>query len=200
MASSPSAPAATAADDTGAGKVFLHFTMSLDGFIADTAGGLDWAFAFAGPPEEEAEAIRKITASIGAALGGRHGYDLGMMRGSKKLYGGTWSGPQFVLTHHPGDAPADPAVTFLSGSLREAVDTARAAAGGKDVVVVGASIARQCLAEGLADEILLHLVPIVLGDGLRLFASPSALPITLKPVTAGQSGDVTDLRFKVVRQ
>jgi dihydrofolate reductase len=64
---------------------------------------------------------------------------------------------------------------------------------------VGASIARQCLAEGLVDEVLLHLVPIVLGDGIRLFAGPLQQPITLRPVSVSQSGDVTDLRFSVVR-
>ena len=88
-------------------------------------------------------------------------------------------------------------VTFLSGS-HEAVETARAAARGKDVVVLGANIDRQCLAEGLADEILIHLVPIVLGDGIRLFASPAS-PVAFKPVSVGQSGDLTDLRFKIVR-
>jgi hypothetical protein len=67
----------------------------------------------------------------------------------------------------PGGVPGGrkgPSITILHGSLREAVATARAAANGKDVVVVGANIAQQCLAEGLADEILLHLVPVVLGD------------------------------------
>jgi dihydrofolate reductase len=189
-------PAAGSEPGNGAGKVLLHFTMSVDGFVADTDGGLDWAFRFAGPP---ATAVGEITASIGAALGGRHGYDLGMMRGDKKLYGGAWTGPQFVLTHHPADAPADPSVTVLSGSLREAVQTARAAAAGKDVVIVGASIARQCLAEGLADEILIHLVPIVLGNGIRLFASSSPQPVTLRPVGVTQSGDLANLRYEVVR-
>lgn len=55
-----------------AGKVFIHFTISLDGFIADTDGKLGWAFRFAGPSPA---AIGEITASIGAALGGRHGRD-----------------------------------------------------------------------------------------------------------------------------
>jgi hypothetical protein len=54
--------------DDGAGKVFLHFTMSLDGFIADIEGRLDWAFRFAGPP---ADIVTQIIGSIGAALGGR---------------------------------------------------------------------------------------------------------------------------------
>jgi dihydrofolate reductase len=178
------------------GKVFLHFTMSLDGFVADSSGGLSWAFRFAGP---SADAVREMIASIGAALGGRRGYDKGMMRGEAKLYGGAWTGPQFVFTHRPGDATPDPAVTFLSGSLRDAIQTARAAARGLDVVIVGVSIAQQCLAEGLADEILIHLVPVVLGNGIRLFANSSAPPVTLEPISTGRSGDLTDLRFKVVR-
>lgn len=132
--------------DSGAGKVFIHFTMSMDGFIADAGGGLDWAFGFAGPSPA---AVRKITDPIGAMLAGRHGYDLAMIRGDMKIYGGAWTGPQFVLTHRPGDTPADPSITFLSCGIAEAVSTARAAARGKDVVVMGASIAQQCLAAGL---------------------------------------------------
>jgi dihydrofolate reductase len=105
-----------------------------------------------------------------------------------------------VRPHSPARAgSAGPSVTFLSGSVGHAVQTARAAAAGKDVVVVGASIAQQCLAEKLADEILLHVVPIVLGDGIRLFASPSVPSIRLEPVSVRQSGDLADLRFKVVR-
>jgi dihydrofolate reductase len=122
-----------------------------------------------------------------------------MMRGEAKLYGGAGTGPQFVLTHHPADAPPDPAVTFLSDSLHDAVQTASAAAHGKDVVIVGASIARQCLAESLADELLIHLVPIVLGDGIPLFTHSPAPPVILEPVTTTRSGDLTNLRFKVVR-
>lgn len=149
--------------------------MSLDGFIADADGGLDWAFGFGGP---SAAAVREITASIGAALAGRHGYDLAMKRGDK-IYGGMWHGPQFVLTHRPGDVPADPSITFLSGSIREAIATAGAAAAGQDVVVLGASIVQQCLAERLVDEILLHVVPVVLGQGVRLFAGPPHQPVAL---------------------
>jgi dihydrofolate reductase len=174
-------------------KVLIHFTMSLDGFVADPEGKIDWAFGFGGTSD-----VRAIIDSIGAALAGRRGYDQGMMRGAK-LYGGMWSGPQFVLTHRPADPPPDPSITFLRGSLSEAVATARAAAGSKHVVVVGASIAQQCLAEGLADEVLLHLVPVVLGDGVRLFGGPLARPIALRPITVGRSGGVTDLRFEVIR-
>jgi dihydrofolate reductase len=177
-----------------AGKVFIHATMSLDGFIADTTGTLEWAFGFPGP---SAAAVSEIIASIGAVVAGRRGYDLGMMRGDKKVYGGAWSGPQFVLTHRRDHVPDDPSITFVSGGIREAVETARAAAGGKDVVIMGATIAQQCLAEGLADEILLHVVPVLLGEGIRLFASPAARQVTLEPLGVGQSGQIADLRFRV---
>lgn len=179
----------------GTGRVFLHFTMSLDGFIADAAGGLDWAAGFTGL---SAETVTAIIESIGAALGGRHGYDVAAAAGGARLYGGAWDGPVFVLTHRPGDVPADPDVTFLSGTLGEAVGTARAAAGGKDVVIVGAGIGQQCLAQGLADEVLLHVVPVVLGGGIRLFAA-SAAPVTLRPVSVELSGDVTTMRYAVLR-
>jgi dihydrofolate reductase len=176
-----------------AGPVFIHATMSLDGYIADTDGTLDWAFGFPGP---SAAAVSEIIASIGAVLAGRHGYDLGMMRGDKKVYGGAWSGPQFVLTHRREDAPDNSSITFVSGGIRQAVETARAAADGKDVVIMGANISQQCLAEGLVDELLLHVVPVVLGDGIRLFASP-ARQVTLEPISVGQSGQIADLRFRV---
>lgn len=176
------------------GRVFIHATMSLDGFIADTNGTLDWAFGFPGP---SAAAVSEIIASIGAVVAGRHGYDLGMMRGDKKVYGGAWSGPQFVLTHRREDVPDDPSITFVSRGIRQAVETARAAAGGKDVVIMGANVAQQCLAEGLADEILLHVVPVLLGEGIRLFASHAARRITLEPISIGRSGQIADLCFRV---
>jgi dihydrofolate reductase len=65
-------------------------------------------------------------------------------------------------------------------------------------VIVGASIGQQCLAQGLADEVLLHVVPVVLGGGIRLFAA-SDVPVIMRPVSVGQSGDVTTMRYAVVR-
>jgi riboflavin biosynthesis pyrimidine reductase len=60
---------------------------------------------------------------------------------------------------------------------------------------MGASVAWQCLTEGLADEILLHVVPVVLGDGIRLFKGPLPKPLPLRVASLGQSGDVIDLRL-----
>jgi hypothetical protein len=110
-------------------------------------------------------------------------------------YGGGWSGPEFVLTHDPPD-PLDPAVTFLSGDIGEAVATARSAAGGKDLEILGADVAGQCLRRGLVDEILVYVLPVLLGDGIR-FSSPGLARIDLEPVSSTRSGAVTILRFRV---
>ena len=79
-----------------------------------------------------------------------------------------------TLTHVPPDPP-DPAVTFLTGDIGEAVATALRAAGGKNLEILGADVTGQCLRRGLVDEILVYVLPVLLGDGIRFF-SPRALP------------------------
>ena len=79
----------------------------------------------------------------------------------------------FLLTHRPLERP-DPDVTILSGDIGAAVATALDAAGGKNVEVLGADVAGQCLQRGLVDEILVYVLPVLLGDGIR-FSSPSVV-------------------------
>ncbi len=105
------------------------------------------------------------------------------------------SGPVFVLTHEPPDPP-DPEVTFLTGDIGEAVATALNAAGGKNLEILGADVAGQCLRRGLVDEILVYVLPVLLGDGIR-FSSPGLARIDLEPVSSARSGAVTILRFRV---
>ena len=81
-----------------------------------------------------------------------------------------FSGPMFLLTHRPLDPP-DPEVTLLSGDIGEAVATALDAAGGKDLEILGADVAGQCLQRDLVDEILVYVLPVLLGDGIP-FSSP----------------------------
>ena len=180
------------------GKVVWHVTMSLDGFIAGPDDTMDWIFEHDAGPNAIAEEAVKTT---GAVLAGRRWYDLAMSRlgGTKGIYGGAWTGPVFVITHRPPGTPNDQAITFLSDGINYAVATAIAAAKGKNVVLFGATVPRQCLAASLVDEILIHLVPILLGDGIRLYGGPSIGQIKLERPHVGQSGQLTNLRFRVIK-
>ena len=101
----------------------------------------------------------------------------------------------FVLTHRPPE-PLDSAVTFLTGDIEEAVATARIAAGSKNLEILGADVACQCLRRGLVDEILVYVIPVLLGDGIR-FSCPGIARMDLEPISSTQSGAVTILRFRV---
>jgi dihydrofolate reductase len=106
-----------------------------------------------------------------------------------------FSGPVFLLTHRP-PAPPVPGVTVLSGDIRPAVATALAAAEGKDLEVLGADVARQCLQHGLVDELLVYLLPVLLGAGVPMSA-PGLTPTQLEPLSSSRSGEATLLRFRV---
>ncbi len=163
------------------------------------------------PVLRNAEAFEEFSADWGllfvpssrksAILAGRRWYDVATSRagGREGIYGGAWSGPVFVITHHPPAASDDAAITFLSGGIRNAVAATLAAAEGKNIVILGANTARQCLAAGLVDEILIHMVPVLLGGSIRLYGSPGAGRVNLERIGVGQSGQVTDLRFRVVK-
>jgi dihydrofolate reductase len=180
---------------TGNGKVVVNRTMSLDGFIAGPGDAMDWIFEFIGPIEEE---FPEIMAATGAMLIGRRTYEVGkrMAENRDEVTPGYDGGAEFVLTHEPPDPP-DPGVTFLTGDIGEAVATALRAAGGKNLEIIGADVARQCLRRGLVDEILVYVLPVLLGDGIRFFSSPGLARIDLEPLESTRSGAVTLLRFRV---
>ncbi|MGM1030680.1 MAG: dihydrofolate reductase family protein [Actinomycetota bacterium] len=177
---------------TAAGKVLWHFTMSLDGFVAGPGHAMDWMTGFTGRDG----IVEEYTATTGAVLGGRDGWDL--FPDASAVYGGAWSGPVLVLTHHPEDAAPAEGVTFLSCDVAEAVRIGLEAAGGKNLEVLSPTIGRQLLELGLIDEIDLHVAPILLGDGIRLYDNPGGTPIRL----ALQNGDErfveVNLRYRPV--
>ena len=182
------------------GKVVVNRSMSLDGFIAGPGHAMDWIFDFVAPDE-----FPDIAAATGAMLVGRRTYEVGNRmnagkEGGSAASGGGYpvSGPTFVLTHEPPNPP-DPSVTFLTGDIGETVATARSAAGGKNLEILGADVAGQCLRRGLVDEILVYVLPVLLGDGIR-FSSSGLGRIDLEVVSSTRSGAVTILRFRVRKQ
>lgn len=181
------------------GIVLWHTSMSLDGFISGSGDSMDWIFNYSYPKEEIDEVIR----TTGALLVGRRSYDVGRNENAppetQKPYEGQWIGPQFVLTHHPPNASDDPLITFLDGDISEAVDRALKAANGKNIVIIGASVARQCIDAGLIDEIFIHIVPILLGDGTPLFRRKGDLKTELELISFTRSDQVANLRFRVVK-
>jgi dihydrofolate reductase len=112
--------------------------------------------------------------------------------------------PIFVVTHHPPEQAATGEndrlrFTFVTDGVEAAVAQATAAAGDKDVTVIGgASIAQQLLAARCVDELDLSIMPVLLGDGLRLFDHLGPEPIRLEKCGVTESGLRTDLRFRVL--
>ena len=150
------------------GKVRWHTTMSLDGFTAGPNDDMQWVFGF---DDGAGETVDEVVRSTGALLVGRRTQDV-EDRLQPGFYGGAFRGPFFVLRHDPpSERPAVKGVTgrFLDIDIGEAVTVAKEAAEGSDVVVLGANVARQCLEAGLLDEIIVHVAPVLLGNGIRLF-------------------------------
>jgi dihydrofolate reductase len=177
---------------TAAGKVLWHFAMSLDGFVAGPNHTMDWMTGATFRPG----LTKEYAETTGAVLGGRVGWDA--CPDPTGIYGGAWQGPVFVLTHHPEDAQPTPGVTFLSCDVAEALRIAREAAGGKNVEVFSPTIGRQLLERGLIDEIDLHIVPVLLGDGIRLFDNPGGAPVRLELLVGDDRKAAVDVRYRPV--
>jgi dihydrofolate reductase len=196
----------------------LYMSMSLDGFITgpnvtpenglgDGGGRLhEWVFLGAEGGDFEA-AVARLTGvnrqlydefmSTGAVIAGRRTFEPA----------GGWGGdhhdgvPIFILSRHPAPdwTAAWPAVHYVS-DLADAVRDAKQAAGDENVMVHGSSIAQRLLALGLLDELEIHLVPVLLGDGIRLFEHLGTAPHELERtrVLEGEGG-VTHLHYRVIR-
>jgi dihydrofolate reductase len=132
-----------------------------------------------------------FTMSLDGFVAGRRGWDEAIS--AHRPYGGKWSGPVFVLTHHPADGRPAESVSYVD-DLPSALEQARAAAGDKNVEIFSPGIGRQALELGLLDEFDLHLAPVLLGDGVRLYDAPSGAVVPLRHADASRS--VVDLRFE----
>jgi dihydrofolate reductase len=179
-------------------KLLWHTVMSLDGFIAGPDDDMSWAF---GVDAGSGETVDEVVSSTGALLVGRRTQDV-EDRLQPGFYGGAFGGPFFVLRHDP---PPEPPVVkgvtgrFLDVGIEAAVTIAKEAAGDRDVVVLGANIARQCLEARLLDEVIIHVAPVLVGDGVRLFARAGGDPVKLAPISSVDEGGMTVLRYSVGR-
>jgi dihydrofolate reductase len=196
-------------------KVTCDMAMSIDGFTAGPnqspdapfGEGVDgrlhrWVFE---EPEANAAAIEAVT-SAGAYVMGRNMFGPG--RGDWDLDWKGWWGddppyhaPVFVLTHHPREPltmQGGTTFTFVTDGIESALARARAAAGDADVAIAGGgATVNQYLAAGAIDELRLHVVPLVLGAGERLFEG--VVNVTLERLEVSGTDLVTHLSYRVVR-
>jgi dihydrofolate reductase len=169
--------------------------MSLDGFIAGPDEAMDWVFDYFS--EESNETAQDVIETTGAIIMGRRTYQV-EDRYRPGIYGGAWKGPYFVLTHEPPAAVPDWMTGMvINEDIEAAVARAMGAAGGKNVGILGANLAKQCLDHGLLNEIIIHLAPVLLGDGVRLFDAPGGQRVRLEPIHVSRTGPLTNLRFRV---
>ncbi|HEY0734121.1 MAG TPA: dihydrofolate reductase family protein [Herpetosiphonaceae bacterium] len=180
------------------GNVLLDMAISLDGFVGgpndEDAGLYDWYFA----PSDEATVVKdELLTTIGAMILGRHTFG-----DQPDGFDTPYKMPHFVLTHTAREPVSRDGMQFIfvSEGIQHALALAQAAAGDKLVCVAGgAQTAQQFIRAGLIDEIQLHLVPILLGAGVRLFEQTGAEPLNLERTRVIQGSGVTHLRFRTIK-
>ncbi|MEU0167197.1 dihydrofolate reductase family protein [Streptomyces iakyrus] len=203
---------------TSTGRVVCDITISADGYSAglgqteerpfgddggDGSGEQLHAWMFRTPDENRAEIDRLNTA--GAFIMGRNMF--GPVRGAwDRPWNGWWGGappfhaPVFVLTHHPREPqPMAGGTTyhFVTDGIATALARAREAAGDGGVTVLGgATTVNQYLAAGLIEELRLHIAPLTLGAGTRLFEGVP--PLRLEQVTSRAASGITHVTYRVL--
>jgi len=202
------------------GIVTANLAISLDGYAAGPAQSLEhafgegadaltaWMFERDQPGREaDGELRSRIHAGTGAHVMGRNMFGPG--RGAWDLSWTGWWGPEppyhapvFVLTNHPREPlelEGGTTFTFVTDGIGSALTQARAAAGDRDVEIAGgATTVGQYLAAGLLDELVLHVVPVVIGDGARLW--DGVRDVAMERTEVIVSPTVTHLRFRVVQR
>jgi dihydrofolate reductase len=189
------------------GTVIFDTSMSLDGFMAAANrspeeplgdGGErlhEWAM---GRDERNRDYFEVAIGALGAVICGRTTYDDSVpWWGANGPTGGARR-PVFVVTHEPpADSPAGGVYSFVDG-IEAALARAQAAAGDKDVTVMGgASIGQQFLTAGLVDEISIHLVPVLFGTGTRMFEHLGGEQVELEKTEVIETPTATHLRFRI---
>jgi dihydrofolate reductase len=160
-----------------------------------------------GEVNESTRIVEESRENIGAGVMGRNMFGpIGGGAWDEGQWTGWWGEnppyhyPVFILTHHPRDPVEMEGGTtfhFVTDGIESALEQAREAAGSKDVMLWGgAQVAQQYLAAGLLNELELHVVPVVLGDGARLFENLRDAEVQLEQVRAVEAPGVTHLKYR----
>jgi dihydrofolate reductase len=203
-----------------AGRVTFDISMSLDGFIAGPNDGPEhplgeggeqlheWAYDLKGWREPhgleggetgpDSDVLAEVMSSAGAVVVGKRMFDLAKGWGDEPPF----HVPVFVLTHErrePEEKKGGTTFTFVNDGPESALEQARAAAGDKDVAIFGgASTIQQFLSAGVVDEFQIHVVPLLLGGGVRLFEGVSPA-VDFEVTRVLESPRVVHLRYRVAR-
>jgi dihydrofolate reductase len=203
------------------GKVFVDITMSLDGFIAGPNDGPElglgeggerlheWVFGLAswrephglagGEVDRDSEILGEAIERTGAVVLGRRMFENAKGWGDEPPF----HVPVFVLTHDPREPmtkKGGTTFTFVTDGIESALQQAKEAAGDKDVSVAGgANTIQQYLSAGLVDEMQIHVAPLLLGGGIRLFGDLETDQIEVEGTGVVESPAVTHLKFRVIK-
>jgi dihydrofolate reductase len=202
------------------GKVFVDITMSLDGFVAGPNDGPElglgeggerlheWVFGLAswrephglagGEMGRDSEILQEAIERTGAVVLGRRMFENAKGWGDEPPF----HVPVFVLTHDPREPvtkKGGTTFTFVTDGIESALEQAKEAAGDKDVSVAGgANTIQQYLSAGLVDEMQIHVAPLLLGGGIRLFDNLDPERVELEGTRVVESPEVTHLKFGIV--
>ena len=178
-------------------------TVSLDGFMAGPGispelpmgqGGAQLHEWIMDPTPVDLEVISQTREMVGAVVLGRRTFDVGLAHWDSDT---PYPCPSFVVTHRPHEQLQTVSASFVFlHDLREAVDRALTAAGGRHVILMGADVTRQALEAGLVDQLHLQVAPITLGSGTRLFSGEGRH--AFECLDARSTPHVTHLRYRTV--
>ena len=197
------------------GNVVVDISMSLDGFVAGPNDGMGRGLGDGGEPLHywvfggpwsydgetgsasgaDREILDEMFAASGATIVGRRMFDVVEGWG----YENPFDSPCFVLTHRADEdiLAKAPTFTFVASGIESALEAARAVAGDKDISIAGgANVAQQYLRAGLVDEMQIHLAPVLLRAGTRLF---DHVDVALTPTRVVESPLATHIRYRVER-
>jgi dihydrofolate reductase len=196
--------------ERGMGNVVVESSPSVDGYIAGEGVSVEAPFGTAGqrlhrwigfdgaaPTGADRTAAERMFASTGAIVIGRRMFDVGIGPWGED---GAFGMPVFVVTNREAEVlvKGPTTFTFVTDGATRAVELARRTAGERDVVVAGgADVVQQCLVAGLVDEIRLHVVPVLLGRGTRLFERPIGEQVELEHVDTVVTPHATHTSYRV---